>query len=513
METYFGAKNWRDYIPLPIDDEHFEYNELYMKAWQLAFDHIKYLPGMPQTPFMDEAFCKTQFWIWDTCFMSLYCKYARAVFPGVESLNNFYEVLYGGKHMPTIIPPENEPEWTGAVPGIPFEAQIHIADNPPIFAWVEYENALMNGDTDYIKRLLYERKFLQKHYEWIENLHKPITPCGVCVPTCLIAEKYGYKWEGGRSGMDNTPRGRKGAHATESRPNNPDMLWIDAICQQALSAKYISKLYSLVGDSALADSWNKKYLEKKEIVNRFYWDKTDSFYYDIDCNTHEFYKVMTIASYWTMTSEIPSQQQAQALVRQLLNPDTLGGKVPLLTLSRKDGDYSPNGNYWRGSLWLPTAYAALKGMVNYRFYKEARAESLKLLDHMYRTFKEFSPHTIWECYSPESCCPALNSDGEIVRPDFCGWSALGPISIYIEFILGFHTIDAFKNTVEWILPDSIKGRIGIKNLRFGNVITDIEATDGICTVKSNKAYILKINEKSYDIHEGTNQILFAPTKI
>ena len=90
-EHNFGASNWRDYIPMPICEEHPEYNEFYMKAWELAYDHIKELPGMPQTPYMDEAFCATQFWIWDTCFMSLFCKYAREVFPGDETFNNFYE--------------------------------------------------------------------------------------------------------------------------------------------------------------------------------------------------------------------------------------------------------------------------------------------------------------------------------------------------------------------------------------------------------------------------------------
>ena len=37
--------------------------------------------------------------------------------------------------------------------------------------------------------------------------------------------------------------------------------------------------------------------EEKDKVNSLYWDEKDSFYYDIDCNTHDFYKIMSIASY------------------------------------------------------------------------------------------------------------------------------------------------------------------------------------------------------------------------
>ena len=41
--------------------------------------------------------------------------------------------------------------------GEPFEMKVHIADNPPLVAWAEYENALMTGDREYIKDLLYNR--------------------------------------------------------------------------------------------------------------------------------------------------------------------------------------------------------------------------------------------------------------------------------------------------------------------------------------------------------------------
>lgn len=506
MNNNFGAANWREYIPVPVCEEHPEYLEFYNKAWELAFEHIKSIPGMPQNPYMDEAFCETQIWIWDSCFMSLFCKYARSVFPGVETFNNFYKVLYEGAQLPTVIAPENEPAWTGAVPGEPYEIKVHIADNPPLFAWAEYENALMSGDADYIKELLYDRKVLQKHYDWIESLRDSITPDRVLCPTCLISEKYGYKWEGGRSGMDNTPRGRVGEHAVEDRPNNPELLWIDALCQQALSAHMIAKLCAIAGDHELEAQWNEKYEEKKKIINDFYWDEKDKFYYDINCSTHDFCKVKTVASYWTMTSKTATAERAEMLVREAANPDTLGGTVPFVSLSRDDSDYMPSGGYWRGAMWLPTAYAALKGFAEYGFYSEAHDAALKVLEHMYKTYRDYAPHTIWECYSPEECKPSTCVGGgdTRVRPDFCGWSALGPISVYIEFVLGFHTVNAFEKTVKWAKPDNLRGKTGIKNLRFGDIVTDIIADEKNCSVASNKEYTLEINGKKYDISAGEN---------
>lgn len=508
MKKQFGENNWKDYVPVPILEDHPEYSDFYYKAWELAFKHIKNLPGMPQNPYMDEAFCETQIWIWDTCFMSLFCKYARDIFPGAESFNNFYGVLYEGKHLPKVMPPENEPEWTLAKFGTPYEIQVHIADNPPLFAWAEYENALMDGNIGYIKDLLYKRKILQKHYNFIENLHDTIKLDGVLNPTCLIAEKYGYKWEGGRSGMDNTPRGRKGEHAFEDRPNNPDMLWIDAICQQALTANIISKMYTLAGDKIAESEWNEKYSEKKKIINNLYWDNKDKFYYDIDCNTHKFYKVKTIASYWTLLSETADKDRAKSLVEESLNPKEFGGFVPLISLARSDSDYVSDGKYWRGSLWLPTSYMALRGFTLYGFHAEAHKNALKIFKHMYKTYTNYTPHTIWECYNPEEHKPATYPSGKLARKDFCGWSALGPISIYIEYVLGFHIINAFEKTIKWSKPTEFKKKIGLKNLRFGNIITDIIADENICRVTSNESYTLEINEKKYKIYAGENEILF-----
>jgi len=267
-------------------------------------------------------------------------------------------------------------------------------------------------------------------------------------------------------------------------------------------------LFEIIGDSENAELWKEKFETKKRIVNDYYWDRKDCFYYDIDCNSHDFYKVKTVASFWALTAGIAGKEQAGHLVEYILDPNTFGGEVPLVSLARNDNDYSPNGNYWHGSLWLPNAYSTLKGLSQYGFFEEAHTAGYKIFKHMLKTYENFEPHTIWECYSPEKCEPAVYETGKsYVRPDFCGWSALGPISIYIECVLGFHKIDAFTKTVEWEKPSSFKGKIGINNLKFGNILTDIEAVEDKCRVVSNDEYTLKINRKSYHIYSGVNEFV------
>lgn len=100
------------------------------------------------------------------------------------------------------------------------------------------------------------------------------------------------------SGMDNTPRERDG-------------LWVDAISQQALSALYISRLADDIGDKSQSKVWNKKYNNLKNIINKYYWDEKDGFYYDIDATTLKPLKVKTPASYWPLLAEVSSEEQAK----------------------------------------------------------------------------------------------------------------------------------------------------------------------------------------------------------
>ena len=78
--------------------------------------------------------------------------------------------------------------------------------------------------------------------------------------------------------------------------------------------------------------------------------------------------------------------------------------------------------------------------------------------------------------------------------------------MYIEDVLGFHTVDAFARVVKWQKPTEFKKTVGIRNLRFADVVTDIVAEGDVCTVKSNQAYTLYINEKAYSISAGEQTV-------
>lgn len=495
VSATLGAADWKAQVPRPIYDERPEFIELYWKAWEMAHDSIREKPGLPQTPYLWPGAWDHSIWIWDTCFMAMFGRYAPEVVPAIESMNNFYVPLHDG--------------WEGLYP-----LNIQHPDNPPLFAWVEFDFYKFTGDKAHIQELLEKTRYLQKHFEWFDRLEpgwrfESDTEKKVSAPVRIQKMEHGYLWNRYPSGMDNTPRGRGATN---------DILWVDAIAQQGLSALYISRLAESIGDTALAADWAARYAAIKETVNTYYWDEEDGFYYDIDSVTLEPCKVKTPASYWPLFAEMASPEQARRMLAHALDEQTFGGERPWPTLARTDPDYEaalPDGNYWRGGVWPPMTYMGTKALEKYGFFKEAAELAERALLHSYRTYRDVEPATLWEALSPSRDYPAsrpakVDADTGRPLPDarvrlHVGWSSLPPIALLIENILGFHTVDAQRNTVEWRLVR--EGRHGLEQLRFGNVVTDL-VTDGKGTVqvKSNAPYTLIINGVPHAIEAGSTAI-------
>jgi len=464
-----------DKVPEVIYERHPEFIEIYNKAWALAAEHILVNPDLPVKRHMDEGFANDRIWIWDTCFMVHYCKYAPDFFPGIESLDNFYLLLYDN---------------------VKSKCKIQHADNPPLFAWVEYEYYRMTGDTSRIHRNLIENKYLHKHYEFFEN-----SKYGDKVPSCFLLnslqkDKLGYFWSGISSGMDNTPRG----HDTYC-----NIYWLDALAQQALAALCISKLAKVIGEEGIFKDYQAKYEEKKKLLNQYYFDDEDGSYYDIHAATHDVCRVLTPASFWPLLAEVADEAQAEKQMQKLLEPGLLGGEMPAPSVSRNSPYFADDGRYWRGGVWLPTSYMVAKSIEKYGYLEVAAEFAETTVKRMCEVYNKYSPASIWEAYSPTEILPAAKKTlGSICRKDFCGWSALGPISMVIENIIGFYSIDASEKVIKYHYRDI--GRHGIKNLKFGDICCDIVIDNAEITVKTNSEISIDVNGMLFECSTGQNVI-------
>lgn len=421
--------------------------------------------------------------------MALFCKYAPDVFPGVESFENFYQPIHDGRPSPF---------------------KIQHPDNPPLFAWIELEHARFTGDLTRLRRV-WSQQYLQKHYTFFHAQPPPrtATPLFARYHNDLHWTGQGYLWSGVASGMDNTPRGR--GTPPHGHDGHERILWFDALAQQGLAARSLAEIADLLGDAPAATHYRAEHARIRALLDHVYWDSGVGIYHDVlAADPATKVRVKTPAAYWPLLADLCSPAQTARLATHARDPLGFGGPVPWPSVSRDDPDYRASGFYWRGGVWLPLAYMATKALQNHGHAPLADELAARLVRHQAATFAQHTPHTIWECYAPEAPRPATEKDdASFARPDFCGWSALGPISLFIENVLGFHRIDGLAREIEW--DCRLPGRVGLRRLRFADIKTDlIREPDGSVHVTSTAPYTLVLNGVRHAIPRGTGILACAP---
>lgn len=480
------SPDWRASVPEVVFPDS-SLVDLYNRAWATAAGRVRRGPeGMVASPYLDENCYDDQIWIWDGCFMVMFSKYAPDAFPGKETLMNYYAAIHDGAPSPL---------------------RIHLLDNPPLFAWTELENFRFSADTTRLSMLLGEAGYLEKHYRFFNNLttgdHNPaLTPNPIFINVCRndAGEPIGYIWNGNGSGMDNTPRGRKSGGWRS-------IMWVDAISQQALSARSIAELNALNGDTAAAARWTDEFNRLACEINTRYWDDEEGFYFDVDTATGKPCRVMTIASFWPMLAGVASPEQAARMVEKLRDPDLFGGELPWNSLARTDVDYdSISGNYWRGGIWLPMVYMGTKALERYGYTELADSLARQIVEMQARAYNDIEPHTIWETYNPNAEGPSTEH-GHTVRQEFCGWSALGPISLFVENILGFRRADGLQRELQWDINPA-NGIHGLRRLRFGDVEADLiyYPADNRIATRANRPFTLAVGSRKFAVPAGATEI-------
>jgi hypothetical protein len=419
-------------LPRPILPGREDWLELYDFAWELARRHVTEQPGLAAPCFMDEGFDPEKIWQWDTCFMALFCRYAHDLYPGIESLDNFYgaQKADGYIAMSHVLATgeDSYPLPWGRI-------------NPPLLSWVEWDYFQVTGDTARLARVLPP---LLRYDEWIEKNRR---------------RGDGSYWfaDCGSSGMDNSPRtARHDHHGAETG-------FIDLAAQQALSALSLARIATAAGQAALAETCQQRHRERAAYLNATLWNRRHQFYYDRHTDGN-FVNCKTAAAFWPLLAEAAAPEQAAALAAHLEDPREFNRPNPVPSLAYDECNYQDHGGYWLGGVWAPTNYMIIKGLRKNGQRALARRIAVRYLDLLYRVWKNYEPHTLWECYAPEMDAPAINEYGQRCRPDFVGWTGLGPIAMLLEDILGLD-IDYPNRVITW--HSDILEPHGVDNLRFG----------------------------------------------
>lgn len=455
-------------LPSPIYDDNPLWVETYWKAWQLAFRNF-YEPA-PQTgfvsQFIDAAFNQNIF-LWDSCFMTMFCNYGSPLVPGIATLDNFYAKQHEdgeicreidrstGIDFSPWMNRENQSlfsRWgwvrdleTGDAP--PFTPALYRgrkapspnpklsldAMNHPILAWAELESFRVTGNTARLQ-MVWEPlvRYFQSFKEFVRQGN------GL----------YMSDW----ASMDNSPR---------NRYLNQGGTAIDTSAEMALFARHLSQMAGILGKEKEASQFAQEASALSEIINRRMWDKKRKFYFDLTLGGKHA-PVKTIAAYWTLIARVASPSQTAALVAELENPRTFGRTNLVPTLAADEPEYDPSGGYWRGAVWPPTTTMVIRGLEAQGYNDLARKIALQHLSLVAETYRKTG--TIWENYSPDAA-----QQGKPAKGDFVGWSGMGPIMFLLEYAIGLRP-DASRNELLWELTSG--GRRGCDRFRFnGHVVS------------------------------------------
>jgi len=475
-------------LPIPLMENDKEWIAMYWTCWEIAFNHFKKPPeGSPfVSNILDEAF-NSQIFQWDMIFMVMFARYGNHIFPAVNSLDNFYCRQHENGYICREISEETGEDFV-------FLGERKNTINPPLFSWAEVESFRNTGDMSRFKMVL---PVLEKYVEWLNREGDQITADGdqwYNYGRKAANSVHGLYWNTGLgSGMDNTPRGGNG--------------WVDMSCQMVIQYNNLAWMCDVLGDHDKAADFRTKANDIGERINHFCWSEEDGLYYDVD-SAGNHVKWKTSGCFWPMLAGISSVKQCDRLVSHLQDTGSFWRQIVFPTLAADQKGYNPKGGYWKGGVWAPTNYMIIKGLEHNGFEDLANRASERYLSGMSCVFE--NTKTVWENYSPDTCVR-----GYPARPDFVGWSGIGPVALLIENVLGFR-VNAVESELLWRITRTDEH--GIRNLRVGDIIVS-----ALCNERENKSDEARIsvtaskpltiviikgeNRESFKLQTGENEIV------
>jgi len=498
----------RDELPSPIYEARPLWVQVYWKAWELAAKNFYEPPAGSGfvSSFIDAAF-NANIFLWDSCFMTMFCNYGHPLVPGISTLDNFYAkqhadgeicreivrakgVDYGPWTNPKGKPLFSRWGWPGyqasvsrernapvryrdrAIPQPPPRLTLDGLDHP-ILAWAELESYRVTGDSARLamiwEPLVHYYAALQKYLVQGNGL-------------------YVTDW----ASMDNSPRN----HYLDGGGTG-----IDISSEMVLFARQLAEIARILGKHDAEDQYTHEADALAQIINRQMWDADRKFYFDLTLQG-ERAPVKTVAAYWTLLAKVATTAQADALLNQLDNRATFGRMNRVPTLAADAEGYDPAGGYWRGSVWAPTETMVIRGLENYGYQDRARELALQHLDLVAQVFQKTG--TIWENYAPDAV-----AQGKPAKDNFVGWSGIAPIMYLLEYAIGLKP-DAAQNRLVWDLQPG--ARTGCDRYRFNGHVASLVAEPAAGQRGAVDLSVESDGEFSLEVHRQGKQQTFAVVK-
>lgn len=417
----------KDLLPQPFWDGHSEAIECYWRSWEIAFSNLK-APTSDNgfiSPYIDPAFNNNIF-MWDCSFMTMFGKYAYRTFNFQRTLDNFY----AKQHKDGFICREiRENDGSGV-----FERFDPASTGPNIMPWAEWEFYLNIGDTARLNKVF---PVLLAYYQWYQTYRR--WPDGT------------YFSSGWGCGMDNQPRMHPPYHSGWS---HGFMSWIDISLQEVYAGKLLQKMATELGREKDIEEITAEVEKLSQFINEKMWNEEESFYFD-RYRDGSLSDLKSIASFWALLSGVVPPERVDAFVSHLSDTSKFARVHRVPTLSADSKHFSPDGDYWNGSVWAPTNYMVLRGLTHYHQDSLAFEIAHNHLKNVVQVFEESGE--IHENYAPDK---VQGND----KKDFVGWTGLVPINVMMEYVFGIRP-NVPEQTL--IIDVHLTDHYGVKQFPFG----------------------------------------------
>ena len=158
------------------------------------------------------------------------------------------------------------------------------------------------------------------------------------------------------------------------------------------------------------------YEDVKQKINQRFWSEEDGLYYDaLFDGAHT--RVATPSSFLPMLAGVCSQEQADKMVKVLLDESRFWTEMPVPSIARDHVLYEKD--MWRGCSWLNINYFIIVGLRRYGYNEVADELRKRTLDTVYKWYERTG--NLFEFYDAENVvCPwNLKRKGEQPeKPDY-----------------------------------------------------------------------------------------------
>ena len=300
------------------------------------------------------------------------------------------------------------------------------------------------------------------------------------------------KWESGQNDLPNwDDAGYSGSAGTMS------MNCVDLNSLYTLDAWCLSQIAWVLNKKVDYELYMAEYEQMKALINEHLWNEREGMYFDRHWDRN-FSTRMAASNFFPLIARIPNQEQAQRMLRHLLDEDEFWGDYVLPTISRRDPAFKDQ-NYWRGKVWPPTNYLIYHGLKAYNFDAIASELAKKSAELFLRSWDNFQ------------LCPE-NYDartGEAGGQRFQSWGPLLAL-MAVEEYLDFTPWEGFRFGMLEPEKKGTLSRISIQERHY-----DIKISSGEISLKEEGKEIIKTNGAAIFRHflYSENEVSFDITTL